>query len=402
MSLTDLIAVVVFWGIAVHRWRRQCVPAVPRVPRLVPHDFPGACLVSIILPARNEGAHIERCVRSLLAQDYPHIEVIAIDDRSEDDTGPILDRLAAADRRLTVIHGDPLPPGWMGKAHAIVQGYRLARGDWLLFTDADTEHAPWLLSEVMAVLRDSPAAFATVWARQRHPSLGVYLASLAVFTYIFLVTDRRSFHDPKSRHSLVNGQYMIFAREAYEAIGTHAAVRQYSSTDVSLGYLAKLQGWMALLLDGRDGLETTMYRTFSEAFQGWSRSLINGIWTALGRRLGSIALLAVMGGMWFLWVAPWIIVLRGLAAGDGVTVVVGSLQVLAGLAVMRLQSRTWGSALRDMIAMPAACVLFLATAGMGLARAWWRGGTVWKGRVIPTAQHLPPWQPQPPQARRQA
>src|SRR5262249_46232493 len=105
---------------------------------------------------------------------------------------------------------------------------------------------------------------------------------------------------------------------------------------------------------------------------------------------------------WFFWVAPWIIVLRGLATGDGVTSVVGSLQVSAGLAVMRLQSRTWGSALRDMIAMPAACVLFLAMAGVGRARGWWRGGSMWKGRVIPTAQHLPPWHPQPPRARRQA
>jgi hypothetical protein len=109
-----------------------------------------------------------------------------------------------------------------------------------------------------------------------------------------------------------------------------------------------------------------------------------------------------MGGMWFFWVAPWILVLRGLAAGDGVTLVVGSLQVLAGLAVMYLQSGAWGSALRDMMAMPAACVLFLAMAGMGLARAWWRGGSVWKGRLIQTAQHLPPWQPRPPRARRQA
>jgi chlorobactene glucosyltransferase len=188
--------------------------AVPRLRRLAPHhSIPPAphhsippSLVSIILPARNEGAHIERCVRSLLAQDYPHVEIIAIDDCSEDDTGPILDRLAAGDRRLTVLHGAPLPPGWRGKAQAIVQSYRLARGDWRLFTDADTEHPPWLLAAVMAVVRDSPAVFATMWAPQRHPSLGVYLANLAVFTSIFLVTDRPSFHDPTSRHSLLNDQ----------------------------------------------------------------------------------------------------------------------------------------------------------------------------------------------------
>jgi chlorobactene glucosyltransferase len=130
LSLSDLIAVAVFWVIVLHRWRRQCVPPLPRVSRSAPGSLTAAPLVSIILPARDEGDHIERCARSLLAQDYPNFEVIAVNDRSEDDTGPILDRLAEADRRLTVVHSAPLPSGWMGKAHAIVQGYQVARGAW--------------------------------------------------------------------------------------------------------------------------------------------------------------------------------------------------------------------------------------------------------------------------------
>jgi chlorobactene glucosyltransferase len=220
-----------------------------------------------------------------------------------------------------------------------------------------------------------------------------------VFTYIFLVTDRRGFRDPRSRQSLVSGAYVIFAREAYEAVGTHAAVRQYSSTDVSLGYLAKLQGWLPLLLDGRDGLETTMYRNLTEAFRGWGRSLVNGVWSAFGRGLGSAALLGALAAMWFLWVTPWLSLLRGLATWDGVALAVGSLEVLAGLVVLRLHSGRWLSALRNTLAMPVACLLFLVTAGAGLVGAWRRGGTVWKGRVVPTAERLPPWQPHPPRPR---
>ena len=146
MSLTDLIIVVVFWAIALFHWRRQSATPPPRVPRIAPSQLDNPPLVSIIVPARNEGDCIEHCVRSLLAQDYPRFEVLAVNDASQDDTGLILDRLAVTDRRLTVIHSALLPPGWMGKAHAIMQGYRVARGDWLVFTDADTEHAPWLLS----------------------------------------------------------------------------------------------------------------------------------------------------------------------------------------------------------------------------------------------------------------
>jgi hypothetical protein len=222
-----------------------------------------------------------------------------------------------------------------------------------------------------------------------------------VFTYIFLVTDRRRFQEPTSRQSLVNGQYVIFARGAYEAIGTHAAVRHYSSTDVSLGYLAKLQGWMPLLIDGRDSLITTMYRTLAEAFHGWSRSLVNGSWTALGRGLGSVALLGVMASMWLLWMAPWISLVRGWLAGDGAALVVGGLHVSAGWTVLRLQSGQWRVALGETLAMPASCLLFVAMGSVGLVRACWRGGTVWKGRVVRTAQRLPPWQPQPPRGRDQ-
>jgi chlorobactene glucosyltransferase len=397
--LTDLITVAVFWGVVLHQWRRHSTSPLPRVARHAADSLSATPLVSVLVPARNEEAHIERCIRSLLAQDYPRLQVIAVDDRSEDATGSILDRLAQSDDRLTVVHGAPLPPGWMGKAHAVVQGYREAKGDWLVFTDADTVHEPWLLSGIMAQMLPSPAAFATVWGRQRHPSLGVYLANLGVFTCLLLMVDQRRFLNPRSRQSLVNGQFVIFAREVYEAVGTHAAVRGYSSTDVSLGYLAKLQGWMPLLFDGRDGLETTMYRTFREAFQGWTRSLVNGSWSSLGRGWGSVMLLISLVGMWWLWVTPWLTMLRGLVAEDGIMLAVGGLEALAGLMILRLLRGEWLTAAKDLLAMPAACLLFATMGLVGLARAWWRGGTVWKGRVVQTAERLPPWQPQPPRAR---
>lgn len=395
----ELIIVVVSWAVVAHQWRRQRVPPLPRVRPVPPHPSRIPSLVSIILPARNEGTGIESCVRSLLAQDYPSFEIIAVDDCSEDDTRLILDRLAAADPRLRVIHGVPLPPGWMGKAHAIVQGYRAAQGDWLLFTDADTEHASWLLSGVMALLRDSPASVATVIASLRHPSHAVYLVQLAVLTCIRLLTDFRRLQEPRSRTSLVNGQYVIFAREAYEAIGTHAAVRHCSSTDVSLGYLAKLQGWMLLLLNGRDGLRTTMYRTVGQALHGWSRSAVNVAWTAFGRTWGSLALLAAMAAMGLFWVVPWMLVVRGVVDGEPVALQVGALQLVAGLSVMRLLGRGWWSAVKATLEMPASCLFFIAIGGAGLVRAWSRGGTVWKGRVVRTARGLPPWQPHAPRAR---
>ena len=189
---------LIFWAIVVRRWRRLSLRTSSWIRPLAQRPSGMQPLVSIILPARNERDCIEACVRSLLAQDYPQSEVIAVDDCSEDETGIILARLAAADDRLRVIDGTPLRPGWMGKAHAIVQGYQAARGDWLLFTDADTVHAPWLLSAVMSRLLASRASFATAIGTQRHPHRGVQLINLAVSTFMFLLTDLRSLEQPKS------------------------------------------------------------------------------------------------------------------------------------------------------------------------------------------------------------
>ncbi len=398
MTTSETLSVAVFWLIVLYRWSRQPSRPLPSVAQPPRSHLDNPPLVSIIVPARNEARHIESCIRSLLAQDYPHFEIIAVDDCSEDETGSILARLADTDRRLTVIRGKPVPEGWMGKAHAIDQGYQRARGDWLLFTDADTEHAPYVLSAVMEHVQDNRASFATVIGDQRHPTFGAYLANVAVFTYIFLFIDLKSWSNPRSRQSLVNGQYLLFSREAYEGIGTHAAVRQYSSTDVTLGYLAKLDGWMPLLIDGRGALQTTMYLDFADAFRGWSRSLVNGAWTALGPFLGSLALLVVTALLLLFWVGPWIGLVESLARTNGAGLLVSGLQILAGLTVLRIVRGRWLPAIGDAFVMPCSMAVFGAMTGVGLARAWRRGGTVWKGRVVRTTQRLPPWRPREPRS----
>lgn len=393
LTASGIASVLIFWLIVWHRWSRQAGRPLPTVSAPNRSPLKNPPLVSIIVPARNEAHQITACVRSLLAQDYPRFEVIVVDDCSEDGTGALVAHLAETDARLTMVRGSPLPEGWMGKAHACYQGYCRAQGDWLLFTDADTEHASFLLSGVMAHMLDSGASFATVLARQRHPSFGVYLANLAAFTYIFMVVDPKGFTNPRSRQSLVNGQFLLFSQEAYEAIGTHAAVRHYSSTDVSLGYLAKLEGWVPLLIDGRRALQTTMYRRFSEAFLSWSRSLVNGIWTALGPSAGSLVLLTLTVGLCLFWIAPWLLWVRGLVSLNSTALLVSSLQIFAGLAVLRIARERWLVALRDGLLMPIAFLLFTAMVGVGLARAGMRRGTLWKGRLVQTAQRLPRWKP---------
>ena len=378
--------VIASWAFVAYRRRMRVLPRVPRSSA----PFSVAPLVSIILPARNEAASIDSCVRSLLAQDYPRLEIIAVDDCSDDATAAILRRLAAADSRLRVVAGSPVPADWMGKAHAIVQGYGIARGEWLLFTDADTHHAPWLLSGVMSRQRESSASFLTVVGSQRHTTRGVHLVNHAVFFGLWALVDPRGFQNPQSPASIVNGQYVMFARDTYEDIGTHAAVRHYSSTDLSLGYLAKHRGWKPLMLAALDGLETTMYRTPAEAWHGWSRSLVNAAWTYLGHTRGSLVLVGAVLAITLFWVTPWILGRYGLSHGNLVAALLAGLQFGAGLTAVRLV-KGWRAALRSALLMPASCVILVAMVADGLLRAWRRGATSWKGRLVRTTARLPPW-----------
>ncbi len=400
LSALDIFSIVIFWLIVFNRWSRQKATHLTPLPdsaESLPKNPP---LVSIIIPARNEADNIEECVNSILAQDYPNLEIIVVDDRSEDGTGEILKSIADTDSRLQVIAGKELPSDWMGKAFAIHQGYQLAKGDWLLFTDADTNHAPSLLTKVMSSVLPSQASLVTAVGKQTQGSFGTWLSSLAVFAYIFMVTDRKGFSDPKSKQSLVNGQYLLISREAYEALGTHKALKDYSSTDVSLGYHAKLHGYLPMVLNAGEELQTRMYSNFFEAFKGWSRSLVNGIWTSLGPKPGSAFLVAITIGFLFFWIVPWLTLLDGLDRQDPSQAGVGFMQILAVLAVLWIKSGNLIVALRDLLAIPFSYFIFLAMVTNGLVSGWLLKGTIWKGRVVRTGKCLPPWDPKPPILRK--
>ena len=212
--------------------------------------------------------------------------------------------------------------------------------------------------------------------------------------------DRKGLADSKARQSLFNGQYGLMTREAYEAVGTHRAVREYSSTDASLGYLVKLKGFLTLAVDAGESLKTTMYSSMAEAYRGWSRSLVNGIWTALGAKIGSLALLLLTVGLLFFWVVPWLTWLGGMETNNDAQMLVGFLQILAVFSVLWMKSGKFFKAILDLLLIPVAFMFFMAMVATGLTGACLRQGTVWKGRVVPTAKRLPPWKPESPRPRK--
>jgi chlorobactene glucosyltransferase len=230
--------------------------------------------VSVLVPARNEELNIGPCVRSLLNEDYANFEVLALDDSSRDRTGEILAELAQSDARLKVLKGTPLPTGWIGKHWACHQLAEVATGEYLLFTDADTKHSSTGIRDAVAAMEAEQADLLSAlpredvgsWAEQ----LIVPMIAWSIFAFLPLALAYRV-RMPMLSSNI--GQFMVFRRSAYEAVGGYAAVRQEVVDDIALGQLVKAHGLRWRLADGQPAVRCRMYRNFREVRDGFSKNM---------------------------------------------------------------------------------------------------------------------------------
>jgi chlorobactene glucosyltransferase len=255
----------------------------PREPK---SDLPS---LSIIVPARNEEQNIARCVNSLLSTRYPDFEVIVIDDRSTDATLRIVDAIAEGDPRLKVVAGEQLPDGWVGKPWALAQGARVARGAWLLFTDADTEHEPLAATSALQCALENGYGVVSLLTDQQTIGLAERLLLPTILFVIMLgVGGTDDVNDPRKPDvAIFNGQYILVSRVAYDAIGGHEAVRAEIAEDLELARRFKRDGRFRICLAGAGGLvRTRMYVSFAQIWEGFVKNFAIG---ARGRPFGAIA-----------------------------------------------------------------------------------------------------------------
>lgn len=232
-------------------------------------------MLSIIVPARNEAAAIETVVTSILATTYRPFELLVVDDRSTDDTAAIVERLA--NERVRLIRGAELPAGWYGKPWACFQGYQAAKGELLLFTDADTKHEPELLARAVGALLHESAGLVTVSPHQKCVSFWERVVMPQIWFLLALrYQPARVNRSRRARDVIANGQFILVTRQAYESAGTHEAVRNEVAEDLALAQTFLGRGEKLYFAFAERLMETRMYHGLAHLIEGWSKNIYLG------------------------------------------------------------------------------------------------------------------------------
>ena len=308
-SLLFIFALLIVYWLHNQAWLQISTPLV---------EPPGAGpLVSIIVPARNEERNIRRCVEALLAQDYPNFEVLVLEDRSTDATPGILVSLSTPEPRLMVLAGAELPKGWAGKPHALYQAAENAKGEWLLFIDADTFLTPNALSASLASAHRTGADLYTVMTEQILGSFWEKTVLPLVMTALSVGFSPSRVNDPNTRDAIANGQYILIKRSVYDAIGGHKKLHNLIVEDKAISEQVKWNGYRLIVADGRGVARTRMYTSLPQMWEGWTKNIYLGLSDRPGLLLLGVfgAFIALMAALFMpLWTAFGLV---WLAAGGG-------------------------------------------------------------------------------------
>ncbi len=333
-------------------------------------DSPG---VTVVIAARNEERDIEAALRSVLALDYGRIEVVAVNDRSTDATGAILDRMAAADDRLRVVHVTELPPRWLGKCHALHAGAMSATTELVLFTDADVHFAPDALARAVGFLARGRLDHVALMPDLRMP--GPILQTFApVFAIGFSAFTRPwKARDPKSRAHLGIGAFNLVRRAAYIERGGHAPIAMRPDDDLRLGRLMKSAGGRQDVLFGKDAVWVAWYQSLGEVVRG----LTKNAFSAFDYHLSAVIGATLMQALLCLW--PFI----GLGVTRGPSQIANVLTVLIITALFVETSRTCTTRPWYALGFPFAVLVLIYVTWRSTLVTLVRGGVVWRDTFYP-------------------
>ncbi|MCU0456122.1 MAG: glycosyltransferase family 2 protein [Bacteroidales bacterium] len=232
-------------------------------------------LVSVLIPARNEESNIGTILRDLAEQDYSNIEILVFDDQSEDRTAEIVDRMAAADSRIRLVTSESLPEGWLGKNHACHTLSKLAKGDYLLFLDADVRISNNIIGRAVSYSWKHGLTLISIFPKQIISSYGekftVPNMNYILLSLLPLPLVRKSGFVSLSA---ANGQFMFFRASDYRNIEPHSLMRGNKVEDIAISRHLKENKHKIACLAGDAGITCRMYKSYREAVKGFSKNVI--------------------------------------------------------------------------------------------------------------------------------
>jgi chlorobactene glucosyltransferase len=234
--------------------------------------------LSVLIPARNEELRLRPCISTLSDSDFPILEILILDDHSTDGTAALVEQRAKGDPRIRLISGQPLPEGWVGKPWACHQLAQQAKGDYLLFVDADTRFSDITLSQAVNLAHEQQSDLLSLWPYLESFSWSERL--VIPFVHLFILFYLPHWAQGSLRcFGAANGQFVLFRRAAYEKIKGHESVRNHMVEDIAIARNMRAAGFKVLNLDGTNPghsialIRCRMYTRFSEVWEGFTKNL---------------------------------------------------------------------------------------------------------------------------------
>ena len=335
-------------------------------------------LISILIPARNEAENISRCLKSLLKQDYPNMEIIVLDDNSSDGTGKVVEEIAQKDNRVRLVDGAPLEDGWIGKNFASHQLAKHAKGEFFIFTDADTLHFPKTVSSALGALIATKVDALSTYPRQimvtfaERMTVPIINTALQCFIPFILIKKSKS---PLFCTAL--GQFMMFKRGTYEKIGGYESIKGHLVDDIQISKRVKKEGLKFMVFDGRNTIFCRMYKNLKGVIIGLAKS----IYPAFNGNI--LALFSFTGVLTATLLVPFVLLPLGAFLFDWPAAIIRLMiiQVIIVLAIKTMFAIRYKQRMLDILLAPVSMAIIDALIFLSFFQAKYGEGLSWKGRV---------------------
>jgi glycosyltransferase involved in cell wall biosynthesis len=344
-------------------WIRDFAPAADR-------DCPR---ISLIFAARDEEEKLPAALATLTAINYPSLEIIAVNDRSQDRTRGILDEFALEHERIRVAHVDSLPEGWLGKTHALQTGYERATGEWLLFTDADVRFAPEVVRRSVSLMNERALDHLTLFSDVEMEGFWEKVLITFFGLAFHVATDPYRVTDPDSWTYVGVGAFQLLRRSAYEAAGTHRRLAMEVVDDMKLGKIVKQAGFRSSVGLAQDAVIVRWHAGLGNLVRGVTKNFF----AAVGYNVGLAVLAAI--GLLLVNVAPFIAVFvsHGWTRALAVAAVIIALGFHVGVDVVMRVSPLYA------LTHPIGAVLFCYMLLRSTVVTLWHGGVTWRDTFYP-------------------